>query len=201
MDLAPFSVNWDYRCPFARNAHEHVIAALRDGAPWEVTFVPFSLGQTHVAEGDPPVWDDPEKRADLVAVQAGLVVRDRFPEHFLNVHERLFAARHDQAQDLRELDVVREVLREAGAPADEVLKEIDAGWPLERFRAEHETSVTDYGAFGVPTFMTGNRAAFVRLMNRPNGDGQLGRETVERVVQLVAGRPELNELKHTTLER
>ena len=38
-----FAVTWDYRCPFARNAHEHIIEALRAGAPWSVRFVPFSF--------------------------------------------------------------------------------------------------------------------------------------------------------------
>jgi len=36
-----FAVTWDYRCPFARNAHEHVLTALDAGADWDVRFVPF----------------------------------------------------------------------------------------------------------------------------------------------------------------
>jgi hypothetical protein len=43
-----FAVTWDYRCPFARNAHEHVLDGLAAGAEWDVTFLPFSLGQVHV---------------------------------------------------------------------------------------------------------------------------------------------------------
>jgi hypothetical protein len=39
--VTDFAVTWDYRCPFARNAHEHVLAGLADGADWDVTFVPF----------------------------------------------------------------------------------------------------------------------------------------------------------------
>ena len=81
-----FDITWDYRCPFARNAHEHVIAALEAGADWDVTFVPFSLGQVHVAEGQPDVWDDPESDTGLLALQAGVVVRDKFPDKFLAVH-------------------------------------------------------------------------------------------------------------------
>jgi len=40
-----FAVTWDYLCPFARNAHEHLVAGLEGGAPWDVTFSPFSLIQ------------------------------------------------------------------------------------------------------------------------------------------------------------
>ena len=80
-----FAVNWDYRCPFARNAHEHVVSALQAGADWDVDFVAFSLSQGHREEGDPPVWEDPAKARDLLAMQAGIVVRDRYPDLFLEV--------------------------------------------------------------------------------------------------------------------
>src|SRR2546423_5362989 len=52
-----FAVSFDYRCPFARNAHESVVAGLEAGRDWDVTFVPFSLDQIHVEEGEPAVWE------------------------------------------------------------------------------------------------------------------------------------------------
>jgi len=67
MELPPFSVTWDYRCPFARNAHEFLVAALKDGAPFDVEFVPFTLTQGHLDDGAVPVWDDPARGADLLA--------------------------------------------------------------------------------------------------------------------------------------
>src|ERR1700678_362402 len=62
-----FAVTYDYRCPFARNAHEHLVTALRSGADWDVDFVPFSLSQIHDEEGDVPVWEDPDRASDLLA--------------------------------------------------------------------------------------------------------------------------------------
>jgi len=56
-----FSVNWDYRCPFARNAHEHLLAGLEAGADWDVQFLVFSLEQSHVVEGGTPVWEEPDR--------------------------------------------------------------------------------------------------------------------------------------------
>src|SRR5947209_1858082 len=88
-NTAEFAVTWDYRCPFARNFCEHVLVGLHAGAPWDVTFVPFSLEQAHVAEGEADVWDDPEKAPALLAMQAGIAVRDSFPSHFLAVHGSL----------------------------------------------------------------------------------------------------------------
>lgn len=200
-DLPPFAVTWDYLCPFARNAHEHLVTALEAGAPWEVGFVPFSLMQSHVEDGGTPVWEQSEKPRGVLALEAGIVVRDRFAERFLAVHRALFAARHDGGLELADPDVIDDVLTAAGVPADEVRKEIDAGWPLDELRRAHEAAVAEHQVFGVPTFIVGGQAVFVRLMTRPDGDGARARGTIERLVRLVAEHPELNEFKHTTVSQ
>ena len=199
--MTSFAVSWDYRCPFARNAHEHVVEGLRGGADWDVHFVPFSLNQVHVNEGDPDVWDDPTKAPALLAMQAGIVVRDRFPARFLDTHLALFAARHDLGLDVREETVIRHVLTEAGVDADAVFNEIADGWPLETFRKEHEHAASEHSVWGVPTFIAGGQAVFIRFMNRPHGDTELAASTISRAVDLVGGWPELNEFKHTSIPR
>ncbi|MGH9120552.1 MAG: DsbA family protein [Acidimicrobiales bacterium] len=196
-----FSLTWDYRCPFARNAHEHVLDALEAGADWDVTFVPFSLDQAHVQDGDPSVWDQPEKVPNLLAGEVGIVVRDRYPDQFLAAHRGLFSARHDLAGDLREREVVAAALDSAGLDATTVLKEVDEGWARETYRKEHLAAVSEYAVFGVPTFVIADQAAFVLLMNRPNGDAQASIDTVEGILDLLEGRPEINELKHTRIPK
>ena len=76
MEPISFAVTWDYRCPFARNIHEHLVAGLEAGADWDVSFSAFSLSQVHVHEGEPDVWDDPSKRDGLLAICA--LVQFRF---------------------------------------------------------------------------------------------------------------------------
>jgi protein-disulfide isomerase-like protein with CxxC motif len=201
MSLPSFAVNWDYRCPFARNAHEHVVTALRGGADWDVTFVPFSLSQVHIPEGEPSVWDNPERARDLLAAGAGVVVRDRFPDRFLDAHEALFAARHDKGADTREEAVIREALESVDVDADAVLAEVASSWPAKEIRRAHEWSVDTYRAFGVPTFIVDDQAVFVRIMTRPNGDAALAKRTIEHVVELITGHPDLNEFKHTSIAR
>ncbi len=196
-----FAVTWDYRCPFARNAHEHLLAGLGDGADWDVRFLVFSLEQAHVQDGGTPVWDEPERHPGLVANLAGVVVRDRQPDKFFAVHEALFTARHDQALDLRDRSIVGKSLDAAGVDGAEVLAEVDAGWPLEKLKEEHSHAVDDHGVFGVPTFIVGDNAVFVRLMDRPAGNGALARTTIDRVLDLAQGWPELNEFKHTKVLR
>ncbi len=201
MNALTFAVTFDYRCPFARNVHEHLVTAMEGGADWEVEYLPFSLTQSHVEEGEEPVWDRADKTPDLIAIEAGLVVRDLFPERFPDVHIALFAARHDQGQDLRQQAVIGEVLEANGVGADDVFAAIAEGWPRQAFRKAHEAAVNDHQVFGVPTFISGEASAFVRIMTRPEGDGERARTTIESILELLLGHPEINEFKHTSISR
>jgi hypothetical protein len=194
-----FGVTYDYRCPFARIANDHIVTALRAGADWDVDFVPFSLSQVHVEDGGLPVWDDPTKTSDLSALRASLIVADRFPEQFLDAHEALFSARHDHSRDLRDLDVIVDVLNKSGVDGTEVATLLEEGAMLDELRKRHESVVETHEVWGVPTFISGDKAAFARVLKRPEGDVELARATIERIIDLVTNNPELNELKHTTV--
>ena len=78
---------------------------------------------------------------------------------------------------------------------------ISTGSPLETVRKEHEAASTEHDVWGVPTFIAGRQAAFVRLMNPADGDTENSRLVVERLVGLLTGWPELNEFKHTAIPR
>ena len=76
---------------------------------------------------------------------------------------------------------------------------------LTTVRKEHEAVTGGPGAWGVPTFVTGDdRAVFVRLMDRNPGatdeDRAHGRRTIERVLDLLAWT-DLNEFKATRIPR
>ena len=200
MSTRAFAVTWDYRCPFARIGHLHVIEGLRAGADWDVTFAPFSLGQAHVTEGDPDVWDEPEKETGLLALQVGVTVRDQHPDAFLDVHEAIFDARHVDGADLRDESVLRGVLERHGLGADQVLEAARNG-ALDVVHKEHDRVVADHEVWGVPTFIADGQSVFVRLMEGPDHDGDVATHTVERVLDLVTGWPQLNEFKHTSIPR
>jgi 2-hydroxychromene-2-carboxylate isomerase len=198
--MTSFAVTWDYRCPFARLAHLHLLDGLAAGADWDITFLPFSLGQVHVAEGEAPIWDRPDDDSGLLALRAGVVVRDRFPDAFLAVHRELFDARHVHAKHLDE-DTVRAALVAHGVDADVVFAEIADGAPLDTVRKEHEAAALDHHVWGVPTFIVGGQAVFVRLTTDSAGDGELARTRIDRILDLATGYPELNEFKHTSIPR
>ncbi|MEJ7585127.1 MAG: DsbA family protein [Acidimicrobiales bacterium] len=198
--MRSFSVNWDYRCPFARNANELVVAGLEAGADWDVSFVPFSLGQVHVEEGQTPIWDRPADDSGLLALQVGTAVRDTEPERFRSVHIDLFALRHDRSGDLRDADLIKAVLIDHGVDAEHIFSLVEGGDPLQTVRKEHEAAARGHAVWGVPTFVRADEAAFVRLMDRPR-DGAHARRSIDRVLDLLEGFVEMNEFKHTSIAR
>jgi len=166
-----FAVTWDYRCPFARNAHEALVAGLREGRDWDVRFWPFSLDQVHVEEGEIPVWErglDEKGVGGVRALLWGIAVRDAFADKFGDFHLAAFRARHDDGKKIAEEDVMREVAAGVGLDPDAVAEEVASGRPLKALEAEHTEAVDRYAVFGVPTVIEGEEAVFVRMMERGN---------------------------------
>jgi hypothetical protein len=54
-----------------------------------------------------------------------------------------------------------------------------------------------YEAFGVPTFVVGGDATFVRYMNPPTNDASASIALIESLVTLMSDQSALNEFKHT----
>jgi hypothetical protein len=189
-------VTFDYRCPFARNAHEAVVTGLREGRDWDVRFVPFSLDQVHVEEGEPPVWErEPDAwGTGVLALLWGIAVRDSFADRFFDWHVAAFSARHDEGQKIAHESVMREVTAKVGLDADAVGAEVASGGPLEKLAAEHTEAVKRWDVFGVPTFIVDDRAVFLRVMERDHPDD------VDRTLDLLGWR-ELNEFKLTRIPR
>jgi hypothetical protein len=195
-----FAVTFDYLCPFARNASEVVVRALEGGGRYEADFRAFSLSQVHLEEGAEPVWTAERPASGVLALQWGLAVRDALPDHFPAAHLALFAARHDHGRDLNDPDVLRAAVAAAGLDPDEVEKLVAGGRPGAALAADHTWAVDQHHVFGVPTFVTGERAVFVRLMQRP-ASSEAARSTLDRLLTVVADWPDLNELKATKIPR
>jgi DSBA-like thioredoxin domain-containing protein len=192
-----FAVTWDYRCPFARNAHEALVAGLREGRDWDVRFWPFSLDQVHVEEGETPAWErglDEKGTGGVRALLWGIAVRDTFADKFLDFHLATFRARHDEGKKIAEEPVLREVAAGVGLDPDAVAEEVASGRPLKALEAEHTEAVDRYAVFGVPTIIEGEEAVFVRLMDRGNVDD------LAHALDLVPST-RLNEFKRTKIPR
>ena len=192
-----FAVTFDYLCPFARNAFESIRSGVDAGRDWDVRFVPFSLSQAHVPEGEQAAWDRPSGEkytSGVLALQWGLAVRDKFPGKFWDFHVAAFAARHDDARDIKDEGVLRDIAAAAGLNADEVATIVAGGQPRAALIDEHTQAVERWNVFGVPTFIDGDEAVFVRLMERKRP------EDVDQVLALL-GETRLNEFKRTAIPR
>ncbi|MCU1457286.1 MAG: putative dithiol-disulfide isomerase involved in polyketide biosynthesis, partial [Actinomycetia bacterium] len=164
------SVTFDYRCPFARNAHEAIVTALREDSVRDIRFLAFSLDQNHVEEGDTPMWDRPvdERGSGILALEWGVAVRDNFPDQFLDYHVASFAARHDYSKALNDPAVLQEVAVMCGLDPEAVAAIVAGGGPLQTVAKEHTEAVDRWGTWGVPTFCPDDADAgvFIRFMER-----------------------------------
>ena len=138
-----FSVTWDYRCPFARNAHEHVLTALEGGADWDVRFTAFSLGPGPRQGGrSRPSGPSPTAIPGLLANLAGIVVRDRAARRLLAV----CTGRCSRPATTRPSTCATATCwaRPSPTPAStpsSCSTQIETGWPLQVFEAEHTAAV------------------------------------------------------------
>lgn len=196
--MQAFRLNYDYRCPWTAIVHDTVLDGLAAGADWDVTFEPFSLGQVHVGDDETPIWDRPADDSGLEALQVSVVVRDRFADAFATVHRELFALRHVHGE-LLDRPHIDTVLRGADIDPADVWASVDDGSALATVRDEHTRQVKDHDVWGVPTFIIGNGAVFVRFLERSNGDGELAIHRVNRVLVSIRDDANLNEFKHTSL--
>lgn len=194
--MTSFGLSYDYRCPFAKNIHLHVLEALKAGADFDVEFIPWTMSQGHRTPGSADVWDDPDHDAALLALAASVSVRDEQPERFLAAHEALFRARHERAIRLASTPEIIAVLAPLGVDTDKVLADVASRRP-HREIAQSFHAMEAYEAFGVPTFVVGSDATFVRYMEPPTDDGLASARIIESLVTLVVAQPQLNEFKHT----
>ena len=195
-----FALTYDYRCPYGRIVHDHVVAGLRAGAEWNVTFTPFCLGQTHVDEGQPDVWDNPGADSGLLALQASVAVRDTQSTHFLDAHHALYEYRHNGAGNLRDRNLLGNLLFNHGVDVAAMWNEVDSGRPLATIKAEHTGYARTHQVWGVPVFIVGAKAVFVRLLDRPGDDSALAVSTIERIIDNIDWDI-MNEFKHTSVPR
>ena len=193
-----YGLTFDYRCPFARLVHDHVVEGLRAGADWNVTFLPFCLGQAHVEEGDVDIWRRPEEDSGLFALQLSISLRDLQPQAFLDFHQSMFNHRHMGGGSLKDRATLTRILAESGADAVAAFADVESGRPLAVIEEEHTKYVRSHQVWGTPTFIVDNKAVFVRLLDYAHGDSAVATTTINRILDDIDW-PILNEFKHTSV--
>lgn len=193
-----FGLTYDYRCPFARLVHDHVVEGLRAGADWNVTFLPFCLGQAHVEEGQPDIWDTPEMDSGLQALQLSISIRDNQPDKFIDFHQAMFNHRHNGGGNLRDHNTLERIMNDTGVNAADAFADVATGRVLQVVKTEHEQYVRSHQVWGTPTFIVGDKSVFVRLLDHAHGDAATATATINRILDDIDW-PILNEFKHTSI--
>lgn len=192
-----FSITFDYLCPFSRIVNESIVEGLLAGEDWEVTFRPFSIAQARVEEGAPDVWERADGSAGtrgVLALQWSVAIRDEYPGAFLGFHVALYDAKHTGGVDIGDEAVLRSVVASVGLDPDAVAAIVSGGAPRKTLAVEHSELVEQWAVFGSPTFIVGEEAVFVRLMERHHP------EDIPRLLELITWA-NLNEFKHTRVGR
>lgn len=193
-----FGLTYDYRCPFARLVHDHVVEGLRAGADWDVKFLPFCLGQAHVEEGQPDIWDTPEMDSGLQALQLSISIRDNQPDKFIDFHQAMFNHRHNGGGNLRDHHTLERIMNDTGVNAADAFADVATGRVLQVVKTEHEQYVRSHHVWGTPTFIVGDKSVFVRLLDHAHGDSAAATATINRLLDDIDW-PILNEFKHTSI--
>lgn len=190
------SLTYDYLCPFARNANEMVVEALAQGRDLDVSFVPFSLKEAHADADDVAQWELPLDAVGtgVLALLWSIAIRDNHPDSFLDFHVSLFNARHDDGCDINNESVIEDVCESVGLDPIRIRECVATGVPAKTLGTEHSRVVEAYAVFGVPTFIQGDEAVFVRFMDRHE------MQDLERVLEMLKWT-NLNEFKRTRIDR
>ena len=105
-----------------------------------------------------------------------------------------FAARHDHDRNINDLDVLRDIAFACDLDVDAIESIVASGAPIMVLGDEHTEAVDRWSVFGVPTFITGEDAVFIRFMERGNVPD------LRRAIDLL-DVPNINEFKHTAIPR
>jgi len=194
--MTAFELSYDYRCPFAKNIHLHMVSALKAGGKFDVTFVPWTMSQGHRPEGSPDVWENEKYNAELLALAVSTSIRDQQPDLFLDAHDAMFRGRHEKGVRLVNIEEIDGLLSPLGVDMQMVRDDVASRRPHQVI-GESFKRFEKVESFGVPTFVIGNDATFVRYMNGPTSDAQASIAVIESLVSMMANQPEINEFKHT----
>ena len=130
----------------------------------------------------------------MLALEWSLAVRDTEPDRFLDFHRALFEARHGAGAKIDDQAVLAATAESTGVDPGAVASVVTGGGPARTLSVEHRDAVARWGVFGVPTFIVGDDAVFVRLMERHR------RADVSRVIDMLTWS-NLNEFKRTRIPR
>ncbi len=142
---------FDPLCPWAWRTSKWIREVQRQ-MPLQVEWKPFSLAEANGLE-NPDIY--------IPLRMIVLTEREGGNEAAARLYEVLGTAIHEQDVDIREPGVfqqaIRDALAEAGLDPTLLQRAMDDASILADLRAAHQQAVEQYGAYGVPWLVVGNR--------------------------------------------
>jgi len=197
-DTIAIDVYFDYLCPYVYRAAMWLQKVQADiGPKLTINWKYFSLEQVN-SKQEPPwkIWEQPENYPSrgLNAFRAAEAVRRQGEAIFSSFHIALLKAKHEQGQDIADINTLTEVAKSVGLEMAQFQKDYGDRKLLAKLSADHTFAVETFGIFGTPTLVFPERLAiFVKLSSPPPPEESLSVFTEAR--NLAEQRRYIMELK------
>jgi predicted DsbA family dithiol-disulfide isomerase len=137
----------------------------------------FSLEQANSKQKPQwKIWEQPENYPSrgLNAFRAAEAVRRQDETIFSSFHIALLKAKHEQGQDIADINTLTEVAKNANMDMNKFQKDYSDCRLLTKLSTDHTFAVETFGVFGTPTLVfEENQAIFVKLSSPPSPEESL----------------------------
>ncbi len=170
-DIIPLDIYFDYLCPYVYNAAVWLQRVKEDiGTRLNVNWRYFSLEQINNPQGSQwKIWEQSEDYASrgLHAFWAAEAARRQGEAAFDCFHIALLRARHENHQDIADVNTLAEVAESVGLEMTRFQKDIVDRQLLAKLAEDHTFAEEILGVFGTPTLVFPERQAIFLKMSSP----------------------------------
>ena len=126
----------------------------------------FSLEQVNSQQGPEKIWEQSEDYPSrgMHAFRAAEAARRQGEAAFAAFHPALLKARHEQRQDIADMDTLTQVAESANLDMAQFQKDFGDRKILAKLAEDHTFAVETIGVFGTPTLVfPENQAVFLKM--------------------------------------
>lgn len=171
-DTITLDIYFDYRCPYVYRAAvwlQRVKAGI--GSKLTINWKYFSLEQVNSQQGPQwKIWEQPESYSSrgLNTFRAAEAARRQGEAIFSSFHIALLRAKHEQGQDIADMNTLTEVAENVDLEMAQFQKDYGDRRLLAKLAEDHTFAVETLGIFGTPTLVfPEGQAIFLKMSSPP----------------------------------
>ena len=204
IEITSLDIYFDYLCPYVYNATVWLQRVEDDmGRKLAINWKYFSLEQVNSQQGSEwRIWEQPEDYPSrgLHAFWAAEAARHQGEAAFSSFHIALLRARHEERQDIADMNTLIEVAEGVGLEMIQFQKDLTNRQLLAKLAEDHTFAVETLGVFGTPTLVFPERQAIFLKMSAPPSPEECLSVFAE-LRHLVEQRRNIHEIKRPLLRR